>query len=247
MNRRLSFSDEEAIPPPEEQPQLELNRIRTAPPVYSKIRAGSRDEFIRDINAYQAACIIHKTIDGVLDELPAEVPSYHATEFSNTSSRRSVGEAEIFRIRFLDVMTKLHAYMHEKRGLSDSVVSAMFIIALLVIVGGGVAWGAVIGSITIVAIVLLVGVIILGHLIYTIYRYYCKRKLFKAIDVAMAKVKKFERLDDKTVEHIKRGVLEAVPGTYWPTSQVVKTSPPPGYDEVVRQEIQEHSRENSIC
>ncbi|KAF3930916.1 hypothetical protein ABW19_dt0207230 [Dactylella cylindrospora] len=215
-----------------------LARTRTAPPIYLKYTPGGKDEFIRDVNAYQAACLIYKTLDGVADELP--VPDSPAPEYNPNdpnAARNSVDEANVFRTRFLEVLVKLKDFMaNQKRRLPDSLRFLLYVIALFALAAGGVIWLVFIKSTMVIAFVIILWLIIFIHFMFTVWKFYYRRRLIRAIDMALDKVERFERLDDKVVADIKRGVYHVVPKTYWPLNPRLKTNRPPRYDDIVRQD-----------
>ncbi|RVD80970.1 uncharacterized protein DFL_008853 [Arthrobotrys flagrans] len=218
MNRRVTFNanDEEtasnaAIPPPA--------RTQTAPPTYTKFTPGGRLEFLKDIEAYQAACLINKVVDIPADD-PA--PAYALHDFPNAGPSKPTDDKEIFRANFQKKLCELKEFIQRrpngrltKTGLSEKAILLICAVILVLIAGFVAAWVIVIHQIALLVTLAAVWVATLIMFCYTGWRYYNKRKLLNFINVALLKVDNFERLDDRTVEVIKKAINHAVPASYW--------------------------------
>ncbi|KAK6362949.1 hypothetical protein TWF730_000400 [Orbilia blumenaviensis] len=217
MNR-LSFNagDEETasnapIPP--------TTRTATDPPSYIKYTPGGRLEFLKDIEAYQAACLINKVMGGSMDD-PA--PAYDSHEFANANSQDIPDDKEVFRARFQAKLCQIQEYTQRRRkgtiikaALSDKALLLLYG-SILILVGGFMAvWIIVFHHI---GFLVFLGVVVIAALIkffVTGWRFYHKKKMVKAIDAALSKVDRFERLDDWAVKDIKSGIQHIIPRSYW--------------------------------
>ncbi|KAK6536175.1 hypothetical protein TWF281_000421 [Arthrobotrys megalospora] len=218
MNRRVTFNvdDEETvsnapIPPPA--------RSKTAPPTYIKYTPGGRLEFLKDIEAYQAACLINKVVDSPIND-PA--PAYTLHDFGNPNSPEPSGDKEVFRARFQEKLTKLKESMQHrgkgvltKKALSEKASLLICGVILVVLAGLMAAWVLLLHHVGFLIFLGILWVATLLKFFYTGWGYYHKRRMLRAINVALEKVDMFEKLDDKTVQAIKTGVEHAVPRNYW--------------------------------
>ncbi|KAF3312977.1 hypothetical protein TWF173_006364 [Orbilia oligospora] len=217
-SRRVASNanDEEAatnspIPPP--------TRTQTAPPEYTTYTPGGRFEFLKDIEAYQAACLINKVVDFPVDD-PA--PAYDLDDIPNVIPSEPTDDKQIFRAKFQKKLSELKEFLQRRSNLrfTKTTISdkAMLLIcaAILALIGAFVAvWAAVLHHITLIVTLGILWVATLIKFCLTGWRYYTKRKLLGVINVALLKVDNFERLDDRTVRGIKKGVDRAVPWSYW--------------------------------
>ncbi|KAF3122396.1 hypothetical protein TWF569_007089 [Orbilia oligospora] len=218
MSRRVASNanDEEAatnvpIPPP--------TRTQTAPPGYTTYTPGGRFEFLKDIEAYQAACLINKVVDFPVND-PA--PAYDLDDVPNVIPSEPTDDKQIFRAKFQKKLSELKEFLQRRSNLRFTKTTlsdkAMLLIcaAILTLIGAFVAvWAAVLHHITLIVTLGILWVATLIKFCLTGWRYYNKRKLLGVINVALLKVDNFERLDDRTVRGIRKGVDRAVPGSYW--------------------------------
>ncbi|KAF3174560.1 hypothetical protein TWF225_004080 [Orbilia oligospora] len=218
MGRRVASNanDEEAatntpIPPP--------TRTQTAPPGYTTYTPGGRFEFLKDIEAYQAACLINKVVDFPVDD-PA--PAYDLDDIPNVIPSEPTDDKQIFRAKFQKKLSELKEFLQRRSNLRFTKTTlsdkAMLLIcaAILTLIGAFVAvWAAVLHHITLIVTLGILWVATLIKFCLTGWRYYNKRKLLGVINVALLKVDNFERLEDRTVRGIRKGVDRTVPGSYW--------------------------------
>ncbi|KAK6509179.1 hypothetical protein TWF481_003940 [Arthrobotrys musiformis] len=227
MNRRVTFNanDEETasnapVPPPA--------RSQTAPPPsYTKFTPGGRLEFLKDIEAYQAACLINKVVEIPIDD-PA--PAYDLHEFANTTTPPNPpDDKEVFRVKFQKKLSELKEFLQRRpcgnskltrNALSEKGILLICAVILILLGGFAAAWVAIFHHVALVVTLGIVWVATLVKFLYTGWRYYHKRKLLTAINAALLKVDNFERLEDGTVRVIKKGAMRAVPGSYWVESAI---------------------------
>ncbi|KAF3160450.1 hypothetical protein TWF788_003133 [Orbilia oligospora] len=243
MSRRVASNanDEEAatndpIPPP--------TRTPTAPPGYTTYTPGGRFEFLKDIEAYQAACLINKVVDFPVDDPAPAYGSFfyrcscleylgtrvltksshciNLDDIPNAIPSEPIDDKQIFRAKFQKKLSELKEFLQRrsnwrltKTTLSDKDM-LLICAAILTLIGVFVAvWAAVLHHITLIVTLGIFWVATLIKFCLTGWRYYNKRKLLGVINVALLKVDNFERLDDRIVRGIKQGVDRAVPGSYW--------------------------------
>ncbi|KAK6516459.1 hypothetical protein TWF506_006365 [Arthrobotrys conoides] len=218
MNRPTTSNrdDEESAPV---APIAPPTRTQTAPPGYTKLTPGGKLEFLRDIEAYQAACLIKKVVDIPVEE-PA--PAYDLHDFPNTSASEPSDDKEVFRAKFQKKLSELKECIERrvngkssKRALSDKAILLICAAILLLIGGFAGVWVAVLHHIALIVTLGILWVATLIKFCCTGWSYYHKRKFLTVINVTLLKVDSFERLDEQTVKGIKRGVDHALPGSYW--------------------------------
>ncbi|KAF3916643.1 hypothetical protein ABW20_dc0104645 [Dactylellina cionopaga] len=227
MNRRLSFNldDEEAVPnsngpEPQQGPPAHSTTGPPPPPNYTSYHPGGILEFVKDIEAYQAACLIHKVVDNPIDELGPS-PAYALDDFENVITADTGGYKEVFRARFQERLMKLDDYLRKrpqgtvKRFLSDKVKLLISFIVLIVAAGGAVAVAVTLWQRAFTFVFITVWAVAFLYFLRTGWQYYHKRRLLKAIKTALEKVDKFESLDGKTIQVIKHGAENGVPKSYW--------------------------------
>ncbi|KAK6357402.1 hypothetical protein TWF718_001714 [Orbilia javanica] len=221
MNRRVTFNanDEETAPKAPVSPPA---RSQTAPPIYIKFTPGGRLEFLKDIEAYQAACLINKVVETPTED-PA--PAYDLHDFPNAGPSGPPDDREMFRSGFQKKLSEMQEFLRRrpngrltKTALSEKGLLLVCAVALVLIAGLMVVWVLAFHHITLLVTFGIVWVATLIKFCYTGWRYYHKRRMLNYINTALTKVDNFERLDDRTVKGLKKGVEHAVPRSYWADS-----------------------------
>ncbi|KAJ6265028.1 hypothetical protein Dda_1183 [Drechslerella dactyloides] len=227
LHRRISLSDIGAPGTVTAQPGAQL------PPKYSEYKPGCRDEFFRDIREYQAAAQIHAhhRQAASTSSPTAASPTADADSADEAPSYDSIGhalptihETKVFRRRLLETLRGIREFIERSRrtlkwsncfGLSEKVQIILAGFLLLCIVGGiaamGVKYQQVAGLLAL-AIFFLVHV---GTSFFIIRKYMLKRRLIEALQVGLAKVEQFEKIDDRTLRAIKKGVADTLNPMFW--------------------------------
>ncbi|KAF3926344.1 hypothetical protein AA313_de0202056 [Arthrobotrys entomopaga] len=197
------------------------DRTRTAPPGYINYTQGGRLEFLTDLEAYQAACIIKKVVGDLPDNEPS--PAYALYDLEPLTSRASITEREIFKTRFSDHLSKLKEYlmrkdkgMFKKNAITPKTVLLVLGVALIVL-GGAVAGASTAFKFDRNVVVLLgfIWIVILIQFLYLLYNYFRRRNFLRTLDTALKKVGAFEKLNEKVVADLKTGLDRRVPKRYW--------------------------------
>ncbi|KAK6538059.1 hypothetical protein TWF694_010949 [Orbilia ellipsospora] len=196
-------------------------RTRTAPPGYINYAHGGRLEFLTDLEAYQAACIIKKVFGDLAEDEPS--PAYALHDLQPLTSRASMSDREIFKTRFLDHLSKLKEYLLRRdKGIFTKYAWSpktvlLILAAVLIALGGAIAGAATAYQLDGNVVVLLgfIWIIITIQFFYLLYNFIRRKSFLKTLDIALEKVGAFEKLDESVVSDIKRGVDRRVPKRYW--------------------------------
>ncbi|KAK6362315.1 hypothetical protein TWF730_006011 [Orbilia blumenaviensis] len=224
LHRRISLSDLEAP-----ETHISTQPVHHLPPKYFEYKPGGRDEFFRDLDAYQAAAKIHaqhrqtaSPTVGSADE--HEVPSYD----SIGEVLPTIHETKIFKKRLLDTLRAIRDFTEKRRktpkwsncfGISSSVRLALAVILILGMVGGIVVMAITFRQ---VAGMLAMGVflvVFLGVSFFTVRKYIYQRRLVEALLIGLGKVERFEKIDEKTLDRIKKGVDATLSPYFWMESE----------------------------
>jgi len=119
MNRRLSFNleDEESAPatiapPPPVASRTGADPPPPPPPTYINYAPGGRLEFLKDLDAYQAACLISKVDDEPLAYEPS--PAYALTDIGTSVAPGPTNDRDIFRTRCEAHLNKLRDFLKDR-------------------------------------------------------------------------------------------------------------------------------------
>ncbi|KAF3079652.1 hypothetical protein TWF569_005736 [Orbilia oligospora] len=190
LHRRISLSDLESPEAPvSAQPTHHL------PPKYFEYKRGGRDEFFRDLEAYQAAAQIHAQHHQATAASPTigsdehEAPSYD----SIGEALPTIHETKVFKKRLLSTLREIREFTEKRRntpkwsncfGLTQNVRLMLAAILILCMVGGIVAM-----AIT-----------------------------FRQV-AGLGKVERFEKMEEETLKRIKKGVDATLNPMFWIESE----------------------------
>ncbi|EPS42743.1 hypothetical protein H072_3263 [Dactylellina haptotyla CBS 200.50] len=221
MNRRLTSNanDEESTGTPEARPDPPA-RSRTAPPKYINYTPGGRLEFLKDLEAYQTACLIKKVVD-IPDADPS--PAYALDDINTVPAPEVTDDKEVFKIRLLHHLSRMKEYLQARRkgtvtNIAITEKSRLIISAVLLILiaGATVTWVLALKRYDSVIFVLIgLWAIIVLQALWTGHKYWQKRRMLSLINSVSVKVSAFEKLNDKTVQALKRGTDRGIPKAYW--------------------------------
>ncbi|KAF3936013.1 hypothetical protein ABW19_dt0201674 [Dactylella cylindrospora] len=221
MHRRISLSDIVAPEIHENQPPPPL------PPKYFEYKPGGRDEFFRDLDAYQAAAQIHAThaqAGSLASPAPEDAPSYD----SIGESLPTIHETKVFKRRLLETLRSIRDFTEHRRrlpkwsncfGLSDKVQIGLSIFLLCAIIAGLAALGVKYQQI---AGLLAMSLFLVVHASVTFFvarKHILKTRLIEALQIGLAKVERFEKIDDKTLKRIKDGINATLNPMFWIESE----------------------------
>ncbi|KAK6506658.1 hypothetical protein TWF481_005117 [Arthrobotrys musiformis] len=223
LHRRISLSDLEAPEAPiTQQPSHHL------PPKYFEYKPGGRDEFFRDLEAYQAAAQIHAQHHLTTPTSPTsethDAPSYD----SIGDNLPTIHETKIFKRRLLHTLRGIREFTEKRRntpkwsncfGLTHSIRLALAVVLILGMVGGIVVMAITFRQ---VAGMLALGVflvVFIGFSFFTLRKYVYQQRLVEALLIGLGKVERFEKMDEKTLKRIKKGVDATLSPHFWIESE----------------------------
>ncbi|KAF3914168.1 hypothetical protein AA313_de0210170 [Arthrobotrys entomopaga] len=230
LNRRISISD---IETPEAPISSSSRSSGPLPPTYLEYKPGGREEFFKDLEAYQAAAQIylqHKTAAAAAaaasnSSSGAAAPSYDTI---GEVSLITIHETKIFRKRILTTLREIRNFIERRRlspkwsncfGMAESI---RFILAAALAVGliAGIAIMAVLFRQAAGLVALTIFLIVhMGNMFYLIQSHRKKSRLIKALQVGLAKVEAFERIDDENLALIKGGINRTLNPLFWIQSE----------------------------
>lgn len=217
-HRRISLSD---IIEPERRPTQPDAQL---PPEYVVTKAGGREEFFNDLEAYQAAAKIHATHHQstlpVTTTPETEAPSYD----SIGEAMPTIHETKIFKRRLLETLRSIRDFMEKRRqtpswsnlfGVSEKIqiiVCGILMLGMVVGLIGMCVWYRQVAGILALCLFLLV---------FSVLSYFVTRKmliksrLVQALQKGLIQVEKFEKMDDVTLDTIRNGVAAVLSPMYW--------------------------------
>ncbi|RVD82000.1 uncharacterized protein DFL_009844 [Arthrobotrys flagrans] len=222
LHRRISFSDFEA--PISTQPSHHL------PPKYFEYKPGGRDEFFRDLEAYQAAAQIHAQHHQTAATSPTigsdehEAPSYDRI----SEALPTIHETKIFKKRLLRTLRDIREFTEKRRntpkwsncfGLSQSIRLALAVVLILGMVGGIIVMAITFRQ---VAGMLAMGVFLVVFLAFSWFmfrKYVYQQRLVEALLIGLGKVERFEKIDDEILKRIQKGVDATLNPLFWIESE----------------------------
>ncbi|KAF3211039.1 hypothetical protein TWF679_006532 [Orbilia oligospora] len=186
LHRRISLSDLES-------PETVVSTQPThhLPPKYFEYKRGGRDEFFRDLEAYQAAAQIHAQHHQATAASPTigsdehEAPSYD----SIGEALPTIHETKVFKKRLLSTLREIREFTEKRRntpkwsncfGLTQNIRLALAAVLIICMVGGIVAM---------------------------------------AITFRQIAVERFEKMEEETLKRIKKGVDATLSPMFWIESE----------------------------
>ncbi|KAK6534996.1 hypothetical protein TWF281_006295 [Arthrobotrys megalospora] len=227
LHRRISLSDLEASP----EAPIASQPTRHLPPKYFEYKPGGRDEFFRDLEAYQAAAQIHAqhrqtaaTSPTLGDDEDYEAPSYD----SIGELLPTIHETKIFKKRLLDTLRAIRDFTEKRRktpkwsncfGLSNKVRLALAVVLILGMLGGiaamAVTFRQVAGMLAMVVFLL----VFLGYSFFIVRKFIYQERLVEALLIGLGKVERFEKIESVTLERIKKGIDATLSPYFWMESE----------------------------
>ncbi|KAK6350436.1 hypothetical protein TWF718_003628 [Orbilia javanica] len=225
LHRRISLSDLEAPEAPiSTQPSQHL------PPKYFEYKPGGRDEFFRDLEAYQAAAQIHAQHRQTATTSPTdgsdehEAPSYD----SIGEALPTIHETKVFKKRLLRTLRDIREFTEKRRnspkwsncfGITQNIRLALAAVLILGMVGGIIAMAITFRQIAgMLAISVFLAVFVMFSW-FMLRKYIYQQRLVEALLIGLGKVERFERIEDKTLERIQKGVDATLNPLFWIESE----------------------------
>ncbi|KAK6542895.1 hypothetical protein TWF694_006834 [Orbilia ellipsospora] len=228
LNRRISLSDienpEAPIASSSTQPAGPL------PPKYLEYKPGGREEFFKDLEAYQAAAQIylqHQNAIAAAANSPVEAaaPSYDAVSEINLIT---IHETKLFRKRILGTLRAIRDFIERRRrtpkwsncfGLTENIRLILAAVLAVGMVAGIVTMSILFRQVSGLIALSIFLLVHLGSTFFLVRNHRVKSKLIEALQVGLAKVEVFERIDDKNLGLIQRGIDQTLNPLFWIESQ----------------------------
>ncbi|KAK6349462.1 hypothetical protein TWF696_005746 [Orbilia brochopaga] len=226
LHRRISLSDIGAPQTVTAQPGAPL------PPKYLDYKRGCRDEFFRDLTEYQAAAQIHahhrQAASASASSPTAEAPSPDTDEAPSYDSignaLPTIHETKVFRRRLLETLRAIREFIERSRrtpkwsncfGLSEKAQVLLAGFLLICIIAGIAALGVKYQQVAGLLALAIFFIVHVGTSFFIFRKYLLKHRLIEALQVGLAKVEQFEKMDDKTLGAIKKGVADTLNPMFW--------------------------------
>lgn len=211
---------------------IELEQGVNQPPTYLDFKAGTRDEFYQDIEAYQAAAAIHanqkraNSSDHVADQ-DDEVPDY--ARLGDTLP--TAAENRSFQKRILYTLREMRNFIEERRNkrsiinflrLSEKVQliahGTLFVIMLVILAVCAGMFTSIGSEFPLAAIMVPIGIMALlfgASTFLQFYKYKMKLNLIESLQKGLGQVERFEKIDEKTLATIKKTVRDVLSPMFW--------------------------------
>ncbi|EGX42913.1 hypothetical protein AOL_s00215g862 [Orbilia oligospora ATCC 24927] len=225
LHRRISLSDLESPEAP-----ISAQPTHHLPPKYFEYKRGGRDEFFRDLEAYQAAAQIHAQHHQATAASPTigsdehEAPSYD----SIGEALPTIHETKVFKKRLLSTLREIREFTEKRRntpkwsncfGLTQNVRLALAAILILCMVGGIITMAITFRQ---VAGMLALGVflvVFIGFSFFMLRKHVYQGRLVEALLIGLGKVERFEKIEEETLKRIKKGVDATLNPMFWIESE----------------------------
>ncbi|KAF3926054.1 hypothetical protein ABW20_dc0108949 [Dactylellina cionopaga] len=199
------------------------------PPKYFECKPGGREEFFKDLEAYQVAAQIHAQHAQVSNSAPStaqhtgdhEAPSYDSI---GEVALPTIHETKVFKNRLLTTLRAMRDFIEVSRrtpkwsncfGFSDK-VQIVLVMALLVALVGAIVCLAVfyleIAGLVALAVFLVVHA---ASSYFVIRKYFLKKHLIESLQIVLAKVERFEKIDDLILKRLIHGVSATLSPIFW--------------------------------
>ncbi|KAF3197325.1 hypothetical protein TWF191_005420 [Orbilia oligospora] len=198
LHRRISLSDLES-------PETVVSTQPThhLPPKYFEYKRGGRDEFFRDLEAYQAAAQIHAQHHQATAASPTigsdehEAPSYD----SIGEALPTIHETKVFKKRLLSTLREIREFTEKRRntpkwsncfGLTQNIRLALAAVLIICMV---------------------------GFSFFMLRKHVYQGRLVEALLIGLGKVERFEKMEEETLKRIKKGVDATLSPMFWIESE----------------------------
>ncbi|KAK6521853.1 hypothetical protein TWF506_002056 [Arthrobotrys conoides] len=225
LHRRISLSDLEAPEAP-----ISTQPTHHLPPKYFDYKPGGRDEFFRDLDAYQVAAQIHaqhhqiRTTSPTIGSDEHEAPSYD----SIGEALPTIHETKIFKKRLLGTLREIREFTEKRRntpkwsncfGLTQNIRLGLAVLLILGMVGGIIVMAITFRQ---VAGMLAMGVflvVFIGFSFFMLRKYVYQKRLVEALLIGLGKVERFEKIDEEALKRIKKGIDATLNPMFWIESE----------------------------
>ncbi|EPS35179.1 hypothetical protein H072_11489 [Dactylellina haptotyla CBS 200.50] len=223
LHRRISLSDLEAL----EAPVISSQPAPPPLPEYSEYKPGSREEFYKDLEAYQAAAQIHAQHKAAPASPTAHdlAPSYDSI---GDIALPTIRETHVFKKRLLKTLRAIHEFAELRRRTPKWSNCFALPFKVRIVLAAGLFLGMICGLLVMGIIyrqaggMLALGFFLVAHIginFFLIRTHIVKTRLIQALEVALEQVERFERIDDVSFARMKKGINVTLSPLFWIQSE----------------------------